>query len=99
MMRQPSWKQLCYQLSSISTPLLRDASRHVPPPEILQSLYALTPAEARLSVALATRGTLARAAEANGITLGTARQYLKRVFGKVAVETQAALIARVTSLG
>jgi len=62
------------------------------PAPVLQSLYGLTPSEARLAHALATRRNLTRAASDAGLTVTTARSYLKRVFLKTGTSRQAQLV-------
>ena len=66
-----------------------------PPAEALRGLYHLTPAEARLAHALCDGLSLREAAEALGITYGTARTRLKAVFGKTGTHRQSALIERI----
>jgi DNA-binding CsgD family transcriptional regulator len=66
-----------------------------PPAEALRGLYHLTPAEARLAHALCDGLNLREAAEALGITYGTARTRLKAVFGKTGTHRQATLIERI----
>jgi DNA-binding CsgD family transcriptional regulator/PAS domain-containing protein len=58
-------------------------------------LYGCTPSEARLTQLLAEGNTLQESATQMGITYGSARGYMKTVFEKVGVHTQAQLVARV----
>jgi DNA-binding CsgD family transcriptional regulator/PAS domain-containing protein len=58
-------------------------------------LYGCTPSEARLVQLLAEGHTLQESATQLGITYGSARVYMKIVFEKVGVHTQAQLVARV----
>jgi len=58
-------------------------------------LYHCTPSEARLAQLLAEGHTLQESATRMGITYGSARAYMKIVFDKVGVHTQAQLVARV----
>lgn len=60
--------------------------------ELLRSLFALTPAEARLALAVADGLSPTDAAEQLGITVQTARTHLKRVFHKTATTRQAELV-------
>lgn len=53
-------------------------------PEVLQQLYGLTAAEARLSVALASGKSLEKYCDATGIGINTVRSYLKLVLQKAA---------------
>jgi DNA-binding CsgD family transcriptional regulator len=62
------------------------------PVDTLRRLYALTPAEARLTVLLARGTRLQAAADELGIRINTARHHLKQVFTKTRTGTQAALI-------
>ncbi|MFO1071421.1 MAG: hypothetical protein U1E17_01690 [Geminicoccaceae bacterium] len=65
----------------------------VPPaPQLLRELYGLTPAEARLAVALLDGRTLEEHAAAAGITRETARGYLKRVFAATGTRRQSELV-------
>jgi DNA-binding CsgD family transcriptional regulator len=58
----------------------------------LHQLYRLTRPEARLVAALAEGERLEAAAQALGVTLGTGRTYLKRVFAKMGVSRQVDLM-------
>lgn len=60
--------------------------------DVLAAAYGLTPREAGLALALANGLPLHLAALNLGITLGTARQYLKAVFSKTATGRQAELV-------
>ncbi len=70
----------------------------VPPATRLGALYGLTGSEAAVALQLASGRTLAQAAEALGLTVGSARQYLQRVFGKTQVVRQAELVRLVAAL-
>jgi DNA-binding CsgD family transcriptional regulator len=61
----------------------------------LQHLYGLTRAEAGLAALVVEGRSLPDAARARGISHGTARGYLKTIFGKTGVHSQSALAARV----
>lgn len=61
----------------------------------LRALYGCTKSEARLTQLVIAGSGLRRTAETLGITYGTARVYLKIVFDRVGVHTQAQLVARV----
>jgi DNA-binding CsgD family transcriptional regulator len=63
--------------------------------EALTALFDLTPAEARLTEALATGSTLRQHADAERISFETARTHLKRVFDKTGVHRQSDLVALV----
>ncbi len=66
--------------------------RQETPAALLQQLYGLTPAEARLAEAMAGGGPLKAAAERFGVTLGTVRIQLKAVFAKTGTRSQADLV-------
>jgi DNA-binding CsgD family transcriptional regulator/PAS domain-containing protein len=68
--------------------------RESPSHEELRHLYGCTHAEARLVQCLLDGRGLRDAAVALGITYGTARAYLKLVFQKTGVHTQAQLVAK-----
>lgn len=73
--------------------LLTDPERTtVLSPECLSSLFELTRAEALITHTLANGGSLEEAAEASGITISSARTYLKRVFSKTGVGRQSDLV-------
>lgn len=66
--------------------------RQETPAALLQRLYGLTPAEARLAEAIVGGGPLKAAAERFGVTLGTVRIQLKAVFAKTGTRSQADLV-------
>lgn len=66
---------------------------NAPDTGFLRTLFDLTPAEAKLAAALASGGTLAAAAESQGIRSSTARSYLEVIFRKTGVRQQSQLIA------
>jgi len=61
--------------------------------ETLMALFGLSPAESRLTNSLVEYGSLAAAAVKCGLTEGTARQYIKRVFQKTGTGSQVELVA------
>jgi len=67
------------------------------PAELLRRLYGLTLSEALLVERLVAGDTVQGSASANGITVDTARQYLKSVFQKTNTNRQAALVIKVLS--
>ena len=67
-------------------------SQPLPSSETVSKLFDLTDAEARLAVALAEGHRIEDAAEILGITVSSARTYLKRVFSKTDVDRQAELV-------
>jgi DNA-binding CsgD family transcriptional regulator len=58
----------------------------------LRELYALTAVEARLAACLSRGKSIEEAAAAMGVTVNTARAYLKRIFEKTGVHRQSALV-------
>jgi DNA-binding CsgD family transcriptional regulator len=60
---------------------------------LLEELFDLTPAESGLCAALVQTGTLADAADRCGLTSGSARQYMKRIFAKTQTRGQVELVA------
>jgi DNA-binding CsgD family transcriptional regulator len=66
--------------------------RAEPREQLLQRLFGLSPMQARLTAQLMTGRNLKEIAPILGITEGSARQYLKRVFKKTATRRQADLI-------
>lgn len=72
---------------------LFDPERQVPVTRsLLQSIYHLTPAAVRLAEQLLLGRRPAEAAQALGVTIHTVRTYLKRLYHKVGVRTQASLV-------
>ena len=65
----------------------------------LQSLFGLTPAEARVAAGLAAGQSREAYATASGISKMTARAHLRAVFGKVGVNRQAELVAILQRIG
>jgi len=73
--------------------LINDPDNQVlPSVETICRLFELTDAEAKLALALAEGQRIEEAAEVLGITLSSARTYLKRIFGKTGVTRQAELV-------
>jgi DNA-binding CsgD family transcriptional regulator/PAS domain-containing protein len=68
-------------------------------PDALRELYGCTRSEARLASLLADGRSLREAADAMGITYESARAYLKLVFAKVGVRSQAQLVSRMLGGG
>ena len=68
-----------------------------PGPEVLESLFDLTPAEARLAAALGQGLSLREAAVRCGIGFGSARTCLERVFRKTGTNRQAQLVGMLTA--
>lgn len=66
-------------------------------PEVLQSMFGLTPAEAVITYTITQGCNLDEAARRSGITVSSARTYLKRIFGKTGVNRQADLMKMVLS--
>jgi DNA-binding CsgD family transcriptional regulator len=65
--------------------------------EFLQTLYALTPAEAELVALLASGRSLEEAALERGVTMNTVRSQLKHVFVKTDTRRQGELVRLVLS--
>jgi len=58
----------------------------------LTAAFGLTPAEARLTAALARGGTVSSIAQAHGVSRATARTHLEAVFAKTGARSQAQLV-------
>jgi DNA-binding CsgD family transcriptional regulator len=69
-----------------------------PPHEALSQAFGFTPAEAEVAIGIASGKTLAEIAADRGVTLGTARVLLKRVFSKTYTRGQAELTGLLTRL-
>ncbi len=68
----------------------RDAA-DVPGPDALRQLFGLTPTEARLAHALVSGLDVREAAQSLGVTVSTARTYLRYIFQKTGVNRQSEL--------
>ena len=78
---------------AVAVLLVADPDNQImPSTETVCRLFELTDAEARLALALAEGSRIEEAAELLGITLSSARTYLKRIFGKTGVTRQAELV-------
>jgi DNA-binding CsgD family transcriptional regulator len=73
--------------------------RGAPPLELVQSLFDLTPAEARVARGVAEGRTLQAIAAAAGVRIGTIRIQLKAVFAKTGCTRQAELAALLGGVG
>jgi DNA-binding CsgD family transcriptional regulator len=62
---------------------------------LLENRFGLTPAQARLAVRLHDGASVRQAAEKLGITEGSARQYLRRIFAKTGTNRQIDLIREI----
>lgn len=69
------------------------AQARAPSADIMRQLFDLTPAEARIAQRLAAGMTLDEAAEANGVSLNTVRNQLRRVMEKTGCTRQSELTA------
>ena len=69
----------------------------LPEAATLTVIFGLTPAEARITHALVSGFSLGKAADLSGVTVGTARNYLKQVFAKTGAVRQSELIRVVLS--
>lgn len=65
----------------------------VPSPELVSDIFALTKTEARLATTLASGLSLRDSAAKQGITIGTARGYLIRIFSKTQTAQQSELVS------
>lgn len=78
--------------------MLRDPLRDPEQPVArLQSLFALSPAEARMAWMLTAGKSMQEIAPTEGVTRETARTRLKLIFGKVGVHRQAELVSLLRS--
>jgi len=64
---------------------------------ILSDLFSLTPSEARFAARMADSASIAEVARLLGLTIETARNYSKRIYGKMDVRGQADLIRLLSS--
>ena len=73
--------------------------REVPTAEVLQALFDLTPAEARVARAIAERQTIEGIAGAHGLSQETIRSQLKAVLAKTGLGRQVDLAAMLSGAG
>ena len=72
---------------------VRDIDRHpVPSEDVLRRLFDFSGSEAKLAHGLASGQDLKEVAETMGVTIQTARTYLKNLFGKTGTNRQAELV-------
>jgi DNA-binding CsgD family transcriptional regulator len=72
---------------------VRRAALDIPsPPEVIAKTFKLTPSELRVLLGIVEVGGLRETAEALGISAGTAKTHLLRVFGKTGTRRQAELV-------
>jgi len=64
-------------------------------PEVVRRLFGLTESESRLVSAIASGDSIDEAAESMGVTVSTARTYLKQVFAKTGTSRQGDLVRMV----
>jgi DNA-binding CsgD family transcriptional regulator len=69
-----------------------------PLPDLLNVLYGLSRAEARLSILIYEGRSLVQAADTNGVSIETVRAQLKSIFQKTNVHRQAGLIRLLNEL-
>jgi DNA-binding CsgD family transcriptional regulator len=69
-----------------------------PPVELVQSLFDLTPAEARVARSLASGKTVADIATDGGVSRNTIRTQLDRVMEKTGCNRQADVVALLTAI-
>ena len=73
-----------------------DPDNHdAPPPDMIADMFDLTCSEARIVCDLVTGASLETAADRAGVTLSTARTYLKRTFAKTGTSKQTELTSLV----
>ncbi len=71
--------------------------QHLRMPQVLATLYHLTPAEADLASLLSSGHSLEEAARARNVTENTVRSQLKRIFAKTGVSRQTNLVRLLTA--
>jgi DNA-binding CsgD family transcriptional regulator len=84
----PSWVRAPVAVLLVSDPEAASSASL----EALQTLYRLTPAEARLTVALVTGEHVEEYAARQGIARSTATTHLKRVMGKMGARRQSDIV-------
>src|SRR5262249_12533180 len=77
------------------TPVTRPQA---PPVELVQSLFDLTPAEARVARSLATGKTMVAIAREGGVSRETVRTHVRSVLAKTGCERQAEAVALLSGI-
>lgn len=80
----------------LATPITPSAL--VPSASLLNTLFDLTPTEARLATDLASGLTLAESAARRGVTIKSARTYLERIFNKTGTHQQSQVVAMIKTV-
>jgi DNA-binding CsgD family transcriptional regulator len=84
----------CFAILAL-TPMTRPQA---PPVELVQSLFDLTPAEARVARSLASGKTAEVIATEGGVSLNTVRTHVRQVLVKTGCERQAEVVALLTGI-
>jgi DNA-binding CsgD family transcriptional regulator len=84
----------CFAILAL-TPMTRPQA---PPVELVQSLFDLTPAEARVARSLASGKTAEAIATEGGVSLNTVRTHVRHVLAKTGCERQAEVVALLTGI-
>jgi DNA-binding CsgD family transcriptional regulator len=84
----------CFAVLAL-TPVTRPEA---PPVELVQSLFDLTPAEARVARSLASGKTMEAIAAEGGVSLNTVRTHVRGVLEKTGCERQAEVVALLTGI-
>jgi DNA-binding CsgD family transcriptional regulator len=74
------------------------AAPQAPPIELVQSLFDLTPAEARVARSLASGKTVEDIASDGGVSLNTVRTHVRGVLAKTGCDRQAEVVALLTGI-
>lgn len=82
--------------SAMAGVFILDPENHdTPPPDVIAGMFDLTSSEASIVCDLVTGASLETAADRAGVTLSTARTYLKRTFAKTGTSKQTELTSLV----
>jgi DNA-binding CsgD family transcriptional regulator len=84
----------CFAVLAL-TPMTRPQA---PPVELVQTLFDLTPAEARVARSLASGKTVEAIATEGGVSLTTVRTHVRGVLAKTGCERQAEVVALLTGI-
>jgi DNA-binding CsgD family transcriptional regulator len=84
----------CFAVLAL-TPITRPQA---PPIELVQSLFDLTPAEARVARSLASGKTAEAIAADDGVSVNTVRTHVRQVLAKTGCERQAEVVALLTGI-
>lgn len=93
-----TWMSIAQMYGVCLVSIIDPSEEVVVPTETLQKVFDLTPAESKISVALASGSSPQEIAEKNQVSIGTVRNQIKAIYSKVGVKKQSELVRIVLNL-